>query len=56
MLAHYPVIENAPQQALSGCGEHTDYGLSTLLLHDGNPGLQVKTRQGKWLAADASAA
>ncbi|WDD97208.1 isopenicillin N synthase family dioxygenase [Thalassomonas actiniarum] len=55
VLAHYPVLENAPRQAMLGCGEHTDYGLITLLLHDGNPGLQVKTRQGQWLSADASA-
>lgn len=31
-----------------GVGEHTDYGLLTLLAQDGNDGLQVRTRQG-WI-------
>lgn len=33
-----------------GVGEHTDYGLLTLLAQDANPGLQVKTRDG-WIDA-----
>ncbi|KAA9380903.1 isopenicillin N synthase family oxygenase [Microbispora cellulosiformans] len=33
-----------------GVGEHTDYGLLTLLLQDGNPGLQVHTARG-WIEA-----
>ncbi len=33
-----------------GVGEHTDYGLLTILGHDGTPGLEVRTPQG-WLAA-----
>lgn len=32
-----------------GVGEHTDYGLITLLAHDGTPGLQVRATAGGWL-------
>jgi isopenicillin N synthase-like dioxygenase len=35
-----------------GVGEHTDYGLLTLLATDGTPGLEVKV-QGEWIAAPA---
>ncbi len=51
VLAHYPVLEQTSDETLLGCGEHTDYGLITLLLHDGIPGLQVQTRDGAWLDA-----
>jgi len=47
-IFHYP-----PQVASSedwGVGEHTDYGLLTILLQDAVGGLQVKSR-GKWIAA-----
>ncbi len=40
----------APGEAGWGVGEHTDYGLLTLLLQDDVPGLQVRTPQG-WLDA-----
>jgi isopenicillin N synthase-like dioxygenase len=33
-----------------GVGEHTDYGLLTLLAHDGTPGLEVKVGD-RWIAA-----
>jgi isopenicillin N synthase-like dioxygenase len=47
-IFHYPP---APPDAEGwGVGEHTDYGLLTLLLQDGNGGLQVHTGQG-WLDA-----
>lgn len=35
-----------------GVGEHSDYGLLTLLATDGTPGLEVKVR-GRWIAAPA---
>lgn len=35
-----------------GVGEHTDYGLLTLLAHDGTPGLEVNVR-GTWVEVDA---
>ena len=34
-----------------GVGEHTDYGMLTLLLQDDIGGLQVKTSQGAWIQA-----
>ncbi|MEY4338706.1 MAG: hypothetical protein RLZ14_556 [Actinomycetota bacterium] len=37
-----------------GVGEHTDYGLLTLLATDGTPGLEVHTREG-WVDAPADA-
>ena len=37
-----------------GVGEHTDYGLLTLLATDGTPGLEVKVR-GEWVPAPADA-
>lgn len=47
-IFHYPAIpENADQW---GVGEHTDYGLLTILQQDSVGGLQIKT-QGKWIDA-----
>ncbi len=37
-----------------GVGEHSDYGLLTLLVTDGTPGLEVKV-QGDWVPAPADA-
>jgi isopenicillin N synthase-like dioxygenase len=37
-----------------GVGEHTDYGLLTLLATDGTPGLEVNV-QGEWIEAPADA-
>jgi len=54
VLAHYPVMEGASDNPVLGCGEHTDYGLITLLMHDGVAGLQVRTRAGEWLDAYSS--
>ncbi|WP_457333684.1 isopenicillin N synthase family dioxygenase [Rhizobacter sp. P5_C2] len=49
VLAHYPVAAHLGDDSVLGCGEHTDYGLITLLMHDGVPGLQVQARSGAWL-------
>lgn len=47
-IFHYPA---QPQQQNDwGVGEHTDYGLLTILLQDANGGLQVKSR-GEWIEA-----
>jgi isopenicillin N synthase-like dioxygenase len=50
-IFHYPP---APPTADDwGVGEHTDYGLLTLLGQDGNPGLQVRTPDGRWVDVPA---
>jgi isopenicillin N synthase-like dioxygenase len=36
-----------------GVGEHTDYGLVTILAHDGTPGLEVQATDGGWLPVPA---
>jgi isopenicillin N synthase-like dioxygenase len=43
-IFHYP--PSAPTADDWGVGEHTDYGLLTLLGQDGNAGLQVRTTDG----------
>lgn len=43
-IFHYP--PTAPDSAAWGVGEHTDYGLLTLLLQDDNGGLQVRIPSG----------
>ncbi|GAB3860179.1 isopenicillin N synthase family dioxygenase [Dactylosporangium cerinum] len=48
-IFHYPPDDQAGGGGW-GVGEHTDYGLLTLLLQDGNGGLQVRTPDG-WLDA-----
>lgn len=55
-IFRYPAVDAAEDaEALAGrpwgVGEHTDYGLLTLLVQDGNPGLEVRTPQG-WVAVD----
>jgi isopenicillin N synthase-like dioxygenase len=47
-IFHYP--PDAPGSAQWGVGEHTDYGLLTLLAQDDAGGLEVKSRGG-WIAA-----
>jgi isopenicillin N synthase-like dioxygenase len=46
-IFNYPV---APRSDSWGVGEHTDYGLLTILKQDGTGGLQVRSRSG-WLDA-----
>lgn len=43
-IFHYPPAQPDPDEW--GVGEHTDYGLLTLLLQDSNGGLQVHTPRG----------
>lgn len=45
-LLHYPPATGAAREI--GAGAHTDYGAITLLLPDGEPGLQVRPRGGDW--------
>jgi isopenicillin N synthase-like dioxygenase len=50
-MLHYPGIPIQPQPGQLRAGEHTDYGSITLLLQDQVEGLEVRTRQGEWVAA-----
>ncbi|MEM9551660.1 MAG: 2-oxoglutarate and iron-dependent oxygenase domain-containing protein [Pseudomonadota bacterium] len=45
-LLHYPPASGAANEI--GAGAHTDYGAITLLMTDGEPGLQVRPRGGHW--------
>lgn len=48
-LLHYAAVKSIPEEGLYAAGEHTDYGMITLLLTDGTPGLQVQTKTGQWI-------
>lgn len=48
-IFHYPPGEPAEDSSW-GVGEHTDYGLLTILRQDDNPGLEVKSPAG-WISA-----
>jgi isopenicillin N synthase-like dioxygenase len=49
-IFNYPGDPTAPGEERWGVGEHTDYGLLTILKQDETGGLQVKS-QGGWIAA-----
>jgi isopenicillin N synthase-like dioxygenase len=49
-IFHYPPNENGQGW---GVGEHTDYGLLTLLAQDDHGGLQVQDLDGRWIDVDA---
>ena len=46
-LLHYPPATGEAGEI--GAGAHTDYGSVTLLMTDGEPGLQVRPRGGGWV-------
>ncbi len=48
-IFHYPAVDCVPVGSW-GVGEHTDYGLLTLLAQDDHGGLEVKSR-GQWIGA-----
>ena len=51
-LVYYPVSSaKDEQEERFGSAPHTDFGVLTLLLQDANGGLQVKNKQGDWIAA-----
>lgn len=45
-VLHYPPATGTAGEI--GAGAHSDYGVVTLLMTDGEPGLQVKPRGGDW--------
>lgn len=47
---HYPALDPRQDESAWGVGEHTDYGLLTILHQDDAGGLEVKTPAG-WVAA-----
>jgi isopenicillin N synthase-like dioxygenase len=49
-IFNYPADPAAAGDARWGVGEHTDYGLLTILKQDDTGGLQVKS-EGRWIAA-----
>lgn len=52
-IFNYPAsyCQQQGNENLWGVGEHTDYGMLTILLQDDIGGLQVKTSQGEWIQA-----
>ena len=48
-IFHYPAMPDNATAPEWGVGEHTDYGLLTLLAQDDSGGLQVCTPTGDWL-------
>jgi len=51
-LLHYSNQLSKPERGIFAAGEHSDFGMITLLLTDGEPGLQVKI-QGQWVGVSA---
>lgn len=47
-IFHYPATDAAREEDAFGVGEHSDYGLLTLLAQDDKGGLEVRTREG-WI-------
>jgi isopenicillin N synthase-like dioxygenase len=52
-IFHYPALDDNADAPEWGVGEHTDYGLLTLLAQDASGGLQVRTPDGRWLDVPA---
>lgn len=52
-IFHYPSLPDNATSDEWGVGEHTDYGLLTLLAQDGSGGLEVRTPDGCWLDVPA---
>lgn len=51
-LIHYPPQTVRPSISEEpGCGAHTDYGCLTILAQDAIGGLEIQTRDGRWIEA-----
>ena len=48
-LLHYPPIPNNSPSDLYGSAPHTDFGCLTILAQDEIGGLQLQTKEGKWI-------
>jgi isopenicillin N synthase-like dioxygenase len=49
-LNYYPLLKDDPPAGHIRAGEHTDYGMMTILMGEDQPGgLQVRTRDGDWI-------
>lgn len=49
-IFNYPAAKTTADRTLWGVGEHSDYGVLTILKQDNSGGLEVKSRRG-WIAA-----
>ena len=45
---HYPALDAPPLPGQFRRGPHSDWGSLTILYHDGEPGLQIKSPEGQW--------
>lgn len=52
-IFHYPAMADNATADEFGVGEHTDYGLITLLAQDDRGGLEVRKPDGRWLQVPA---
>jgi isopenicillin N synthase-like dioxygenase len=50
-LLHYPPHTKASAEEVFGSAPHTDYGFITILCQDDRGGLEVRRKDGTWLAA-----
>lgn len=51
-MLHYPPQHGRVSSQEIGTGEHTDYGLLTVLAQDEHGGLQIRTRDEQWVHAE----
>lgn len=50
-LLRYPPQQGYIEEDTLGCGAHSDYGCLTILAQDDVAGLQIRTRDGRWIEA-----